>query len=433
MAQDSEALGDVVWTSSHTYVSLLPADEFSDDYWENGLLWTYDGQQEFHAESMDCEVLDALHADGDHEAEEALGFGADHVTQHFDWPEWNDAFTREDLVWMAVRVDDLGRRWVVADLDIEAMQDRADAYAADVSAEAGEEWPSYSIADDLVELVPSLEDDEGVDFGWTSGTCSAGGGWNNGYSPVDWTLYDSASRSFMNDMTESHAKSAFVTIMSRTGTGNPWTVSCSGAFVDGDSVLTAAHCVWDDAGAAPVAAKLRAVCRPGNYHPTEHTCFYVANVSVAPAYNGGAVFANDYAVLSIVTGGADQPFYALSTGAEGSLLNDQVRTLGNPGSVSGSSCTANYLTGTGTNLGGSAVFPDALGVWYEAATITEFTSTVIGGRFDSGNGHSGGPFYTISQSGMPVHHGTLKGFHAVPAYIGGARTSPNRTWLLSVM
>lgn len=413
------------WTSSHTYFydTVAPGD-FPADVVDGAITWTYDGQQHFHHPgSPGCEELDAALGAGDW-----LDVAGVHREEVRADVSLAGPASYEDQIWAQVRVDDLGRRWVVADVDFSALQDKVDGYARMISEKHDTDWPSWDVESDLSREYSFTDDEEGRDYTWYDNDCD---GIFNTTGMVTYWEDDTRDRMETADWTTgSEAMLASVLIYTNRGTStNPsWGPSCSGAYVDGNDILTAAHCIWDNAADVVNAPSKHRVCTQGNYGEGA-VCFSVGSITPNPSYATAENFSTDYALMRL-NGSSSPDFYALSNHTTSELQALSIRHWGSPGweDADQDPCVTGFRAAKKKIDNLHEV--SALFTIFDSGESSEVTSTVIGAQIDAGEGQSGGPFY-VWEGSVPTHVGLLKGWHHFPAYNGGPRTSAYRSWIIS--
>lgn len=340
----------------------------------------------------------------------------------FDDPDYSsplderNPLTGAELQWAAVRVDNLGREWRVADIDEAAMQASADDYAESVRREFGIDYEGWSVQDQLDSVREGATwTGELFTTSWDASNCDATGGndmwvWDN-ESRVEFEITDSSSIAIQSTV-----------VLLKNGSA-----VCSGAFVSsGGKVLTAAHCVTSPANGSALDPDDFMVCTRGN-HYFDKFCFDVVDIVPDPSYPGSnwnLSFANDLAVMSVSLVGQSIVHLPLSTNSTAELEGSNKASNGYPEwtESSGGSCVENDPEGRADR---QSFFRQSSGA------VVDVTSGQVMTRLDTSVGASGGSI-THTDNNIQVHAAVICGYSATPtAWSGGARTSANTSFINS--
>jgi len=193
-------------------------------------------------------------------------------------------------VGLAIRIDSLGREWLLIAVDAERVAEKRAAYDVMVEDLFGVE-PGERLEAAWVEPDNAGQVELGVAMSWNKWNCT-GGGWYL-FEPEDDPLFDVAA-----PMNSRQRKMMFL------ATDDPdkeYGAYCSGVMVDEDTILTAAHCVnnlpedqyWCSMGNLDIHSI------PVGVYPS---CHQGDAVVIAPGWTGSTSFSNDYALVHLVDG-----------------------------------------------------------------------------------------------------------------------------------
>lgn len=370
---------------------------FTDD---QGITWIYDGQERMSAEADEASEPTWVWEDGTKGARLSL------IEQLYD----------------TLMTDRYGRRWIPIDIDETKVLDEIAAYddLVDADAELAAELPGL---DALIEdTAPgftgwSLEQN----LGYVTSDCSGDG-------EDDTAIWGSESRTRANPMNGEDEKTVFIVVQS-AGTSS----KCSGVFVDDDTILTAAHCLYnkngvqlDFSGSGQNAtggactrenlqtgadcAAITSIRRPGGYDPTSDPVEY------------------DYGLFNIDENNGYGNWMAISAASDATLTAATHFTTGTPRWLAGT-CTAN-ATASGTidnNYAGRFAYSESVsgavnaGTWY-------------GTHLDSAKGQSGSGIWYFPTS---AHYITMvmsrHKWHFTDDYVGGPKGPDLRSWAIANM
>lgn len=298
------------------------------------------------------------------------------------------------------KADSLGRLWVLHELDREALQARLEAYDARANEPLGDRYPGEGYA-------PYLLGDEGGYFampvGYTTTYCT-------GSDPASFwdVLFGDFTRFVANHSKDPLSKSGrpfnnraekFVILGGATG--------CSGTIMDGDDILTAAHCVTDedldllDATAIGVCTYANDGCGGSSCSvPSGRAvdCAGGDSVILIGPYSGSLDSEDDLAVLRLqsrlgeVDSGLIDTMYLSKR--KSSLVDFAANTRGYPGGTPDSSsdvCDDNTLSSAFSSADGAST--RAAAQYFATGTVDAVLSSTINFILSSASGMSGGAMY----------------------------------------
>ena len=409
-----------------SYSYALPAGLETEEYLTEGaLIWAYDGQYVFTADSgptsgeVSALVASEHLTDISHDADAYLGVGE------------------------MVRVDEYGRRWILSGYDENALWDAMDAYDALVEKTFGlergrQDRVGVEYNPDAGKVETSTLD---VDV-WDLDDCTGGS---------DPEIEDHVSGGTTSPLAAVSSPNVrqkkTVLIMGVThSTGNQY--MGSGVMVDDDTVLTAAHVIAGSTGYTD-AVNLR-VCTYGNVYSGADCQSVSALAAPGGVYDGTT--ANDYAVITLdADWSPSRGWMAMSVAGDSTLDAATHYHEGYPAwetDCTGANTTfSDSLTvQDGSYLGANYAtmelqLYDYFGAWiWTAYGPTLDTPTgYVKFKVSSGGGMSGGPYYYC-----PDGCTETAGAHFVTAithghntsgtvYTSGAKARDFRDWVIANM
>ncbi len=307
----------------------------------------------------------------------------------------------------------------------------AAALAVKLAADASDE--EFALLDESLERTYGGEDSEVVrepatdsyegwaydsSLAWTADSCGGGA--------EDW-VWNSESRNWVGDPMDNRELKVVLILQQ----GN---AICSGVMVDSDSVLTAAHCLFNAIG-NPIAVGNLGVCSHEN-RQTDADCSTVTAKVIASGYD---ITSNpiglDFALLDLSeTDITDGEFMALSSASDSVIEAAEQDNTSYPAfvpsSCGGGSGTSNVITANSQtvddNYDGSKAFR-------QTGDITWTASDWFGSSLDGMPMQSGSPFYYFPSSGSTAHYVTavLSRQREIigPAYIAGPKVSQFKSFV----
>jgi len=362
-----------------SYELLLPAGlETPEVKEEDGLYWTYEGQQTF---------TDLAGERG----------------PRWVWLEDEQEQSLMDQLLTSQAIDAYGRRWTLSGVDPAAVAERLAAYNEEVGHDVS------------LEREAPQQDGELERGGWALFSpstfffrdCDTDGN-------TDIMRWDSDGRSVVaNPMTTRQKK---VVIISTPGG------SGSGVMVDNEWLLTAAHVITTSGGAF-YNPSTYSITTLGNYQTGAQA--FSADIAVMPgSYTGDGDCNDDYAVVHL-TSNPGVGWMAISSASNSTIRNADGYNVGYPSF--GPSCASTAVVPI---IAGE---PSGTGYWSKG-DVFKLTSKKIKTRIDIATGHSGGPFFYYPSGCCGSHYvtGVVSGWYS-PAvgsdYNGGPKGPAIRSWV----
>lgn len=354
-------------------------ERFPADFTENGVTWSAFGtvvEVERKAEGLRMEPSSAYAAKGD-----------------------------EERIWDSERIDADGYRWVVSAVDMGAVQSATRAYDDLWAAEESFNQEAVDEVQDLPALYRPL--------GWSETDCDAD-------SLDDNFVYDTDDRAPHPDPMQARQRGVVLLLMNNQANGAG---VCSGTIVDGNTILTAAHCFWEDDNTVVWGASATVVCTRGNTPNESSGCYNATSIIKNGAYDGAV--ANDFAVVKLagsVDLGSTEQVIEMSTAADSVLDASSPFAIGYPGFKP--DCSQNGNSGspydwyTGFHGAGSVI-----------GTPTGYVKTDL----DMGGGQSGGAiwFFASGQSEPKIMAVISRNHPYYPKWNGGPKVRDIRTWVIT--
>ena len=205
-------------------------------------------------------------------------------------------------------------------------------------------------------------------------------------------------------------------LLSRRVAPSTYTTSlCTGAVIDGGStILTAAHCVTDDAGDLILASGTAQVASNGTTETRS-----ILGVSVNPFWNGNVLQGGDLAVIRLSAALTNSVSYGLYTSSDENFMNYSVFGFGRRGS-SGAGVTGSSPLGA-ARMGQNRFEVNANQLVIDSNGTRLGNSDVLLADFDDGTAaHDAFGFYFgLTDGGLGVNEvGTAAGDSGGPALIG---------------
>lgn len=410
------------------YYYVLPGDLKTEQVMVDGpTIWRYDGQQVFHirdepvSREVEYVVPEYTLTDVSWDAEAYLGVGK------------------------TTRVDRYGRRWLLIGIDKPALWEKLDAYDALVEQEFGVE--------------PGAQERVGIIYNQnagekTSGTLTAGDVWSlddcgisTGYEVID-HLYGGLTEPLTDVTTPEHFETKVVLVLGVTPDGYQY--RGSGAMVDDDTVLTAAHVIADESGY--FNPNLMRICSLGNVYASA-VCHKVEDVQ-AP----GGVWDDtlekswqyDYGVISLASPMPSSVGWLPMSVASDTVLEDSIHFhVGfpryKPGSCSSNiSSSSTDIINSGSYTGRDPVtgMPQPYkyyGSWLMTAygPTYEVAATRIKFNVSSASQMSGSPYVYCplgcSEGGDYITAVTSGNDSSPPIFTYGPKMRLIRDWVISFM
>lgn len=368
---------------------LPPGLETPETREEKGLIWLYDGQHVF-TEDTSPPVARLIRLEPEprrSRAEKLLG---------------------------TVEVDRFGRRWMVAGVDDDALDEAVAAYDARVAEAFGLE-PGHRSEPAL----GAASDEDPEDEGWVRWFPETWYGTNcDSDSTVEIRRWDSDGRKeSSNPMTTRQKKVVIVT--SPRGSG-------SGVLVDSNTVLTAAHVICNSSGSRYSASSI-SVMTLGNYQ-SGAKALSAHSTKIASGYSGDGDMSDDYALICL-DDSAGVGWMAISSASNSTIKSATSYSSGYPGF--GPGCTSTSESPIHSGYAASTQY-------WGKGDLFGTTSKRIKTKLDGGPGHSGGPFYYYPSGCCGAHYvtGLVSGYVTVALgtnYRGGPKGSAIRSWVIANM
>ncbi len=274
----------------------------------------------------------------------------------------------------SLRVDADGDVYRVLSVDWDALDAKFAASAADATERWGEE-PDLGESFDAPANEPYVGWAYDTPLTWAANDCGAQDEW----------VWNSESRTWVNSPMDNREEKAVLILLN----GGTW---CSGVMVDSDSVLTAAHCLWNSSGNAINVANL-GVCSHENLQSGADCSTVEAKIIPSGYSHSSDPIGFDFALLDLdETDIADGEFMALSSSSDGTIAAADQDTTGYPGflpsSCSGGSGTSNEISNNAMTVDDD--YNGAKG-FRQTGDITWTGSDWFGTTLDAVGGQSGSP------------------------------------------
>ncbi len=273
------------------------------------------------------------------------------------------------------RIYDDGTEWVVASVDTDGLRSLVRDY--------DERNPEASITDEEdVRLDEEMDgesediDEEGYDWtpnGWTTKVCTG----------LTYHIFNSDDRAQLSSLTDRQRTAVLITHV--VGSDISF---CDGVLLDGDSVLTAAHCVVDadDNALSPYDIN---VCTLGNAYSGADCHLHASSVDISTSWSGGWDPASDWAVIDVGPAFSGAVTMAVSAASDANVTPISMHNIAFPlDAPSTPTCVSGATT---------PVDSDGPMANFEVHTEASMAAPVLVSTFqfshDGGEGHSGSPIY----------------------------------------
>lgn len=365
-----------------TFSYRLPADLVTPDRKvERGITWRYQGQAAFAAVPVPARAKLVM-----------------------DAPQLRD---RRSKVQGTVSIDEYGRRWMVEDLDDQAIDMTVGQYGEEVRQLFGDE---ADVAPPAPPAQSSTEPPQEIlwkPLAWNLSDCD-GDGKDNIFA------WDTDDRIVFGATLNDRQKKVLL-LASAVG-------SCSGTMVDDEWLLTAAHCVTDSNGNAVSLSSIDACTYGNDLAPAQ--CFTATSLVVAGGWNGSGVD-DDYAVVRL-SSSPGVGWMAISQASDSIIENARGYNVGYPGWTK--ACASQNVTAAQD----SGLFFGRQGFTSDG-DVTGLSGDRIRTRLDVGTGHSGGPYYYYPSGCCGAHFLTGVATSYVVTvgnnYNGGPKGPAIRDWV----